>query len=697
MVANSAFGRLSTLQLSVFQTALNAIPKFVIDHDELAAHTAVRYENEIRKTFVLAIYSASGTGDYLNLPKIRAWHTFVNDVGNAPTRDEWRDIENELALAKIQLQGAFTQEEKANATEALNEMKMNHDEEYFRYKKFKEGESLLASFLRFQTMAIEFYCRVMPAGIVLKLKPIIGDTTAMTDFINDWDAPALDFAELEDEQHAPGQQPWANFTKFARVLNAVELEVRVRNDMDLSELSHQINSRDVYKMPESARFMDWLHKLVLPSQEPLIGTEYALNVKRTMSRVLHLLVPCVRFQTIVQRLYVEFLPTVTELTTQVQIDSVYNQLKMVDDFHWSCNEKQPTEISINVAGFKKATQQDKVKAYTAPPAGKPKFEGTCFRCGMEGHRKGDCMVSQDKVDKRIAQGLVPNKPRPDYKPSTPKITVAATSTALPSALKRPATDGEKKSPHFPSSKKVSVSADIITIVDRVAAMSVATSASSSSSNASSAAASAFYEDWNAQQHTIDKKRKSVGPKFQSSRNVYVAEESSDDEELTTFAVGETEDKIYIDSAAMLHMFKMLLEAMDNIKPSSKQAVFGNGSRLEIQQEADLGPLEKIQICKGLTKELMSVNQIAQVNGMYSIFTELGCYVMKPSFNLKLKETDIAFFAPLENGLYGITHKKLYEGLNMSAAGTSNNKDATEQRMSLSVSAQKAAESDSDTV
>ncbi len=108
MVANSAFGRLSTLQLSVFQTALNAIPKFVIDHDELAAHTAVRYENEIRKTFVHAIYSASGTGDYLNLPKIRTWHTYVGDLGNAPSRDEWMDIENQLALAKIQLQGAYT-------------------------------------------------------------------------------------------------------------------------------------------------------------------------------------------------------------------------------------------------------------------------------------------------------------------------------------------------------------------------------------------------------------------------------------------------------------------------------------------------------------------------------------------------------------------------------------------------------------
>jgi hypothetical protein len=125
-----------------------------------------------------------------------------------------------------------------------------------------------------------------------------------------------------------------------------------------------------------------------------------------------------------------------------------------------------------------------------------------------------------------------------------------------------------------------------------------------------------------------------------------------------------EDQMIVDSASMFHMMNKSHDSMTDIVVSRKQAVFGNDMRLPISMEASLGELKNIQLCKGMSKQLLSVPQLAVVNGMVSIFTETGCYTMRPGFNLDIKAKDIAIFSPLVDGLYVTALSDLFSGMGM---------------------------------
>jgi hypothetical protein len=127
---------------------------------------------------------------------------------------------------------------------------------------------------------------------------------------------------------------------------------------------------------------------------------------------------------------------------------------------------------------------------------------------------------------------------------------------------------------------------------------------------------------------------------------------------------DIQEQLIMDSGSMYHMMNKSHQSMTEITTSHKQAVFGNDQRLPITLEADLGQLKRIQLCKGMSKQLLSVSQLSTANGMVSIFTETGCYTMKPSFKLKMSSDEIAFFSPLTDGLYTTSLGDLFTGMGM---------------------------------
>ena len=91
------------------------------------------------------------------------------------------------------------------------------------------------------------------------------------------------------------------------------------------------------------------------------------------------------------------------------------------------------------------------------------------------------------------------------------------------------------------------------------------------------------------------------------------------------------------------------------------AFFGNDEGLRIEKTADLGHLRQFQICSGMTKQLASVPQLAVVNAMCSLFTEETCYVLKPRAVFSFEKEDLAFEAPLIDGLYRVSLEALVKG------------------------------------
>ena len=168
------------------------------------------------------------------------------------------------------------------------------------------------------------------------------------------------------------------------------------------------------------------------------------------------------------------------------------------------------------------------------------------------------------------------------------------------------------------------------------------------------------------------KLKATKPKIPASKSVKIKTNvteiiNGDDLPALTANNEDEEDSaketdLIIDSGAMMHMMHTRHPAMTSVTKAHRSALFGNDQRLRIEQEADLGDLKQVQICSGMSKQLVSVGQLATTNGMITIFTETGCYVMRPEFQLEVPEGVVALFAPLVDGLYRVELNDLADGL-----------------------------------
>jgi hypothetical protein len=106
-----------------------------------------------------------------------------------------------------------------------------------------------------------------------------------------------------------------------------------------------------------------------------------------------------------------------------------------------------------------------------------------------------------------------------------------------------------------------------------------------------------------------------------------------------------------DTGSQAHMMHHRHSERINVAASSNKAVFGNDLFLPIEETADLCNLLDVQLCTGMSKQLLAPQCLAVDSSQYSLCTEVGMYVLKPGAMVDFKRSDLAFFMPLVDGLY----------------------------------------------
>jgi hypothetical protein len=482
----------------------------------------------------------------------------------------------------------------------------------------------------------------------------------------------------------PQSQPEEEFKKLPTVLKNLNDLVGIVYSHEINNYLRQTSDYSVYKFTYNMKFADWKTKHHFDVMEPLIGTTREYSKHDEVDRVLRMLAGIQRFTHEITQMTIKTLPLITPTTTAAEMEQFYVIFQQLDDHYWNQAENgRSVPIDVNFAGswpFKKATLSDKVVAYgnkddqqlakIKGKKGKDKRKGKgggntkttlsaskhqatlpeCWNCGEPDHSFYDCPDKGDPVKqaqkklknalkKRDSLALLAHAP--DDSSDIDDDDDDETSPIVSTVAMDDSTKKKQKKGRFPNSKQVSV--NVTDIIDRY-------------------------------HSNLSMPRDSVHPLTipRLSANVFKSSTHSSDcpadplssEYDKDLPVNQQTQELFMDSGSAYHMMHTAHPLMTDMVTSTKHAVFGNDMHLPIAMEASLGELSRIQLCKGMSKQLLSVPQLCVVNGMTSIFTEAGCYTMKRGFKIRMDSDDIAFFSPLQNGLYVTSLSDLFIGMGM---------------------------------
>jgi hypothetical protein len=632
MVANP-FSRLATAKVASLQTSLAAFPVWSPDLNDSKPRLANDFKKYVQKPLLQAIFANGGNEEYLSVPLVRGRFDFCNDPANIVTEAQVRVLVKNVDTTTQALKIATTVIQKANASAALSAAKQAFDDENPRYILFKEHENFLSNYLEVATSCVSFLRRVMPPNIMLQAEGDLNPTTMLGNFTDTIDGVPIMVIGLGGI--LPQSKPWEDYLKFALILKKINQLMTVTNSLEVNKYRTECDDTSLYKFKPTMMFGDWKLKLHMDVMDPLHDTPKAFSKHDEIARLLTMVINCDRMHAKAVELSIDRLPLITEQTTPLEMDNIYLMFQRLDDLYWAQmgGIGSATVIEVNAAGWlAKATIDDKLQAYGGTNKSNDTKRGkmTCWKCGEDGHPYYRCKKTKEEIDSLVKAGKVkpfkpPKKPNTTTQPNKRKHTTAAAADQEDDTGEAEEAENEieeevipassamkartEKKPKVPASRSLRFKVNVTGIID-------------------------------------DRQV----PILTSDHN-----DNEDDYSLK-------ENDLIIDSGAMMHMMHSLHPAMTSVAVAHRSALFGNDQRLRIEKEANLGDLRQVQICSGMSKQLVSVGQLATTNGMITIFTETGCYLMRPEFRLEVPEGDVALFAPLINGLYRVELNDLADGL-----------------------------------
>jgi hypothetical protein len=421
MVAN--YSRLATLNLQLFSTALGLIKVWDYDVSHPKAGVSNQYNNLIRKPFFEAFDSSGGNPDYMSVPSALSRRAFLLDAANVVTKGQMDELYQNMKIAENQVKTANTPAQKQLAGQAATAALQAIGIDLPRHVECMEYQIFLQSFLQFGKTTLAFLNRVVPKQFMDHAQEGLTTPTLVGAYIGDIDGP-LYVAGL-NSGHPPQSLHIDQFKKTAKIMKKLEEIAGIIHPNDASNYRLQTNEFSSWKFKSNMLFANWKKVNHMDVMEPLRGTIQQYSKHDEVHRTLRMLAEVQRFETIILEKTLNFLSTVTELTTRDQLDEFYRAFQQADDLYWSKPASgHPLFIDVNLTGGwppKRANIGDKVAAYGADPDHNPRDDrgsdrrqgrgggrgkltyseraksGTCFNCGKKGHFQGACPEKEDPI------------------------------------------------------------------------------------------------------------------------------------------------------------------------------------------------------------------------------------------------------------------------------------------------------------
>lgn len=689
------FKRIAPLNISTLTTSLSLIPLWPYDENDAKAKTVFQYDRFIKTPFMDAFFAAGGNNEYLDMPLILGRRTFLLVPANIVTKARMDELYSVLENAKVALKAASTAALKAECVAQVTAARVTIDQDKPKYEIYMELTKFLESYCQFSTTSLHFLRRVLPNNLMRQASGTLTRNAVKVDsFVTSLNNPQTLVVAAETVGLLPQSQPVEEFTKLPTVLKNLNDLVGIVLSHEINNYLRQTSDYPVYKFTNSMKFADWKTKLHFDVMEPLIGTTREYSKHDEVDRVLRMLAGIQRFTHEITQMTIKTLPLIGLATTAAEMDQFYVIFQQLDDHYWNQSENgRSVPIEVNLTGswpLKKANLSEKIIAYGNEDdqkkllrskekknmKGKGKGKGgnvktilsatkyqstlhECWNCGEPDHVFSDCPDKNDPVKqaqkklknalkKRDSLALLASTP--DDLDIDDDDDDEDTSPIVSTVSMDDSTKKKQKKGRFPNSKQVMV--HVTDIIDRP---------------------SSYHSD-------LSMPRDSAYPLTPRSSTIFTSTHSSDfldllssdyDKDLPVNQATSQQQtqELFMDSGSAFHMMHTAHPSMTDMVTSTKHAVFGNDMHLPIAMEASLGELSRIQLCKGMSKQLLSVPQLCVVNGMISIFTEAGCYTMKRGFQIRMDADDIAFFSPLQNGLYVTSLSDLFIGMGMVDSST----------------------------
>ena len=580
-------------------------------------------------------------------------YAWLNDPSNAGLSSaDLKPLEKELLDAQVNISKATNWAKDPIIQQThLKELHAAHAEVEKAHEKkqiFDSNVHLLENINQFQELTLACLHRVLPADLITKFANSQNAYSKSADPIQLLRGTALVATAGSPLPTAPVFTPSATLTtlgglnpqgrplshyrRLQELLNFAVAEIGSIDPECLNNYSAQLWTSPVYQMKPSYVFSDWFHKNFLQALVPLENSSAQLSVSTKLRLLLQLIQSVPRFSETRADLLFSYVPTVTDLTTQADINAkVFKRLEAIDTRHWSETGGKPEDIKVNF--FKRDNQKTKAQLYNgggqivcerckkkghkardcrskAPVSNRNQATASkvkCFNCDKIGHKAADCRLKKTSKNGKRKRGREfenqePNQRDSDQKPKQKKHHGQRKVSRAHVARQQ---NNEGNEDYTDNADGEDVINQDATIPD---------------------------DDENIRLHVTV---------LQSSQSA---------------ATGDHDPKILtasytLDSGAERHMLQRVHPSMRNIQASTRRAIFGNGGSNEITHHGSLGQLRDVQVCPHLNRQLLSVGKLAIDNRQVSIFTSKGAYILKPNVCLDISSDDVSFFCPLVNGLY----------------------------------------------